>query len=362
MSLIKNKIDELNCNHIYICGAGASSDLIVKWMKIENIHFDGYYDQNRTRKQLNGKPIYGYDCIDRDENAIYIISSSLYRNEIIGELENKGIDKRRIISFKNSAEKQEIVDEVENYLILTIPFWNKNIQRFHNIYQGKKAFIIGNGPSLTIDDLNKLQGEISFGMNSIVSAYKLTQWRPTYYLCCDPITFRNTNPSEIWSRASATTTLFTTIRNAIYADECDYERNIVFMKCILQQPDAEGKTEFSDKADQYVVDCGTTVYIAYQLAAYMGIKTIYLIGVDSNFNNVIYTDGTKKVIGIGNTHAEFIEEEHKEEKKGIYKIDDIECAHKTAKAFCESHGIKIFNATRGGKLEVFPRVNLDSII
>ena len=37
-------------------------------------------------------------------------------------------------------------------------------------------------------------------------------------------------------------------------------------------------------------------------------------------------------------------------------------SYKTAKEYADSHGIKIYNATRGGKLEVYERVNLDEVL
>lgn len=36
-------------------------------------------------------------------------------------------------------------------------------------------------------------------------------------------------------------------------------------------------------------------------------------------------------------------------------------AYKSARLYAENHGIKIYNATRGGELEVFERVNFDDI-
>ena len=36
-------------------------------------------------------------------------------------------------------------------------------------------------------------------------------------------------------------------------------------------------------------------------------------------------------------------------------------AYEKAKRYGDEHGIQIFNATRGGMLEVFPRVTLDSL-
>ena len=37
-------------------------------------------------------------------------------------------------------------------------------------------------------------------------------------------------------------------------------------------------------------------------------------------------------------------------------------AYKVAKQYADDHNIKIYNATRGGKLEVFERVDLDDIL
>ncbi len=36
-------------------------------------------------------------------------------------------------------------------------------------------------------------------------------------------------------------------------------------------------------------------------------------------------------------------------------------AYTEAKRYADTHGIKIYNATRGGKLEVFERVDFDSL-
>ena len=46
---------------------------------------------------------------------------------------------------------------------------------------------------------------------------------------------------------------------------------------------------------------------------------------------------------------------------GVYHVDLIMKGYICAKRFCDEHGIKIYNATRGGKLEVFPRVDFDEV-
>ena len=59
----------------------------------------------------------------------------------------------------------------------------------------KRAWIIGNGPSLNETPLDLLRGEISFGMNGIWRIYKQVRWRPTHYYMVD---FNTSVPREEW--------------------------------------------------------------------------------------------------------------------------------------------------------------------
>ena len=61
----------------------------------------------------------------------------------------------------------------------------KYIRSLRNKYKGKRCFIIGNGPSLGIHDLEKIKGEISFGTHRIYEIFDKTSWRPDYYLAQD---------------------------------------------------------------------------------------------------------------------------------------------------------------------------------
>ena len=50
-----------------------------------------------------------------------------------------------------------------------------------------------------------------------------------------------------------------------------------------------------------------------------------------------------------------------ENTKGIFDIDNATDTFMKLKDFCDAKGVKVFNATRGGKLEVYPRVDFDSL-
>lgn len=52
---------------------------------------------------------------------------------------------------------------------------HRNILKLKNKYQGKRCFIIGNGPSLTAEDLDKLENEICFAANRIYNIFPKTK-------------------------------------------------------------------------------------------------------------------------------------------------------------------------------------------
>ena len=80
-----------------------------------------------------------------------------------------------------------------------------------------------------------------------------------------------------------------------------------------------------------------------QIAVYMGFKEIYLLSCDCDYS------GPKQ-------HFTYYG------MKSDSKAGDIMIlAYQAAKDYADSHGIKIYNATRGGKLEVFEREDFDSL-
>ena len=85
-----------------------------------------------------------------------------------------------------------------------------------------------------------------------------------------------------------------------------------------------------------------------QIAIYMGFKEIYLLGCDNS-----YSDDKNK--------QHFVESGHYDP---TYKTagDRMVVAYMEAKKYADSKNVKIYNATRGGMLEVFPRVDLDEVL
>ena len=66
-----------------------------------------------------------------------------------------------------------------------------NLENLHNLHLNQTAFIVATGPSLTINDLNKLKNEITFSCNKIYLAFNNTEWRPSYYSVIDRLVAKN---------------------------------------------------------------------------------------------------------------------------------------------------------------------------
>ncbi|MEH7401756.1 6-hydroxymethylpterin diphosphokinase MptE-like protein [Gottfriedia acidiceleris] len=218
------------------------------------------------------------------------------------------------------------------------------LKQFKNIHKGERCFIVATGPSLLNSDLEKLKNEITFSMNSIFLAFEETDWRPTYYGIQFTDLFK-----KYKNKIDHLDVRYKFIANVI-SKQFDVSDDYYIYPLDLLNHNMKHKrfhTKFSDDAYAVIYDGYTITYSLIQLAVYMGFNEIYLIGVDCNYSkdkinhfkdyNLVdsnYTSTSEKMIS----------------------------AYNIAKEYADCHNIKIFNATRGGMLEVFERVDLDVVL
>ena len=234
------------------------------------------------------------------------------------------------------------------------------IQRYKNFYDGKRCFIIGNGPSLTIKDLEKLRefGEISIASNSIYNLFPNTEWRPTIYTVHD---FQEIKKTQ--DKISAVKTDLKIVAMSASGRIYDIDGAVLLR---LIEP-IKGKILFSDDISDYVYDGGTVTYVSIQCAVYMGFKEIILLGVDHSFAREMDKDGKITTNSEIKNHFENYQTNdfwgggQKDEEAVIFPTDFATDAFVAAKHYADEHGVRILNATRGGKLEVFERVDFDTL-
>lgn len=222
-------------------------------------------------------------------------------------------------------------------------YYHPEIEKFHNIHKGQRCFIVATGPSLRMEDLDTLKEnqEICFSMNTIFYAFDKTEWRPDYYVMSDyrgfgvygkrlddmsvKAKFLGDNSEAFWKSPHD---------KNIYCYHQHYEY------CYGRLP--KFSNDFSRKS--YVTN---VTYTCMQLAAYMGFKEIYLLGTDFS--------GTSKSVY---KHHHFYAEK---ELTSVNYTELVRAGYNKAKQYTQEQGIKIYNATRGGELEIFERVDFDTV-
>ncbi|OVE74307.1 hypothetical protein BVX94_00790 [bacterium B17] len=220
--------------------------------------------------------------------------------------------------------------------------------------KGKRGFVIGNGPSLKIEDLSKLSGEITIASNRIYLAYNKTDWRPTFYTVADRLLMEKTK-DEIARNIS----LIHAPISSSNLFECSNIRYWLDLGGITADP-MKNPTASDDIA--YGAYAGHSItFFNLELAFHLGLDPIYIIGCDHNYKgekNVIsdqkikeksgknhFIDGYRKVGEIVNPAA----------------IDNMTHAYEHIREFAKLKNITVQNATRGGKLEVFNRTDFDNL-
>lgn len=93
----------------------------------------------------------------------------------------------RIISLEN--ELSNIRDQRLLELSIANTLNSFRIIKLKNRYKNKRCFVIGNGPSLKLDDLNKLKNEFTFASNKIYKIFNQTDWRPSFYFAEDSLIY-----------------------------------------------------------------------------------------------------------------------------------------------------------------------------
>lgn len=231
--------------------------------------------------------------------------------------------------------------------------WGKSLQRLKGAYSGKRCFIIGNGPSLQPEDLDRLVDEYTFAFNRIYCIFDKTMWRPTFY-CTQDAKIAKASAKEIKEKID-TPYIFAPI-NLKWYEDVDIDSDYFFSP----KQAGENVPEFSENIPHYIGVGNTVAYTAMQLAVYMGFSEIYLLGVDHSFHT--YQDQNGNIITDPSAKDYFCAE-YNQDKDTLFvpKLDLSTLSYVAAEKFAENHPVSIYNATRGGKLEVFPRVDFDSL-
>lgn len=232
---------------------------------------------------------------------------------------------------------------------------HRRLRGFKNRFQGERCFIVGNGPSLSIEDLEKIKNEHCFGFNRIYEVFGETSWRPEFYMILDNDVMKKV--SEHIDSVTVKWKLLNIMGKTLGLKSDD--NTIFFCSYGLYRVKefCYQKKTISEDISQYISLNFSVAAAAIEVAIYMGFKEIYIIGLDNNFSRWI----DKK----GKIHFENIED-YKLINAHDYNYfcyqDAVNSCFDCYRKYADNHDIKIINVTRGGNLHSFERRKLEEIL
>jgi len=279
-----------------------------------------------------------------------IIVSVLGREEyILNYLKNELGLQTKIVTFSSTS--------LESNVRTPLPQdeYNKLFSLKGN-FSGNRCFIIGNGPSLNKCDLTLLKNEYTFGVNSIFYKTREMGFKPTFYTVEDNHVIDD-NLTEI-NQLDCQYKFFP----YRYKDQISSSENVYFFNYdqgFFHQSSAYFcSPRFSFNAAKEIFAGQTVTYSNIQLASFLGFTEIYLIGMDFSYTVPASTDIINNTYLSNEADPNHFHPDYfgKGKKWHNPQLDRVLLNYIHAKEVLPYKGIKIINATVGGKLEIFQRV------
>ena len=232
------------------------------------------------------------------------------------------------------------------------------LEELQGIHKGKRAFLVGNGPSLSKAPFDLLANEYTFGMNRIALLFEKTDWRPTYFVGVSSLMIDASlshyhqdfldgidaaKIAFIWHRLSSVSSL-------------NSRKNIVYVNCSetdhIEAEDASPEI-WSDDITVRVSKFGTSMLSALQIAAWMGFDPLYLVGVDG-----FYQDYK------GKDDPNHFDKDYRG-KHGNTDFEKVNAAHRKAFEITKKvlkGRVKVYDATQARGHKIFQKRNLLKVL
>lgn len=229
-------------------------------------------------------------------------------------------------------------------------------------HAGRRAFVVGNGPSLSRQDLGLLAGELWFVSNGFWRHPVLEKVQPVALALCDPAYFSG---APRWDAE------FAGIRGAIREGLFLVPRPAhgTIQQRGLLPGDRTYYCEFFGSMARLagfsydlagpLPNCQTVTLFSIMIALHMGCNPIYLLGMDHDFlvnpARASHFYQGDQVPASDDRYEDWPYDRLLEAVLNMWK------GYRNLKAVAEGHGKRILNATAGGYLDVFERVQFEGL-
>lgn len=271
--------------------------------------------------------------------------------------------------LKRRAEIE--IERVQRYAAHTGLYRNDDDQAFlelHNRFKNQPGFVIGNGPSLSIDDLDRIHagGWPSIASNKIYLAFENTSWRPDLLTVADKLVVGDV--CETWRELDLLKIAPAHYRTQIQGPEHQAMRgrNIFFRTIPTRRTAPETyRPKFSHNPLMGIFVGQTVTVLNIQLAYWLGCDPIYLIGIDGKYTVSEGRDRDRDYGTVAVTGTELNHFHDAYRKPGVRWSIPQPDLHEKEYEVCarELHHVerRIYNASRKSWVKAFQRLDLDDI-
>jgi hypothetical protein len=271
---------------------------------------------------------------------------------------------KRILSFETREKFYIRRKKILNLLLKLTPIRGYfRLRKIRNKYKGKRCFIFGNGPSLNKMDLELFKNEYTWGSNRCYLLYDKISWKHNFFISVDTRVLPDISDevNDLVKKLPETTFFFPF---RFYKDSVIKSFENIYFYNEIDTLDYS----MSLDAASWVSSVCTVTIAAIQMAVYLGFEEIYLVGCDTSYTippTVKYENNDPfLIISTKDDDPNHFDSKYfgAQSKWHDPHVDRMIAHYKHVKEICDKNKIKIFNATVGGNLEVFTRVNYLDIL
>jgi hypothetical protein len=251
--------------------------------------------------------------------------------------------------------------------------YGHRLKKFKDLHKGQRCFIIGNGPSINQQDLTRLKDEVTFVVNWFALHEQYQEIDPTYYCISATAFFRDGNAQLRGYNNKLHRLLHDKTGNAMkflnynvkpYVEHHNplpghqvYYLNHAYYMYISKIGISRDITREVHHGNTVIID------FCLQMALYMGFSEVYLLGCDCTIQypapespgSHFHTDNPEWNL------FKKLEPGDDPQKHSDSWYNNVIKNYEMVKDAFERQGRKVYNASAGGRLEVFERVNYDEL-
>lgn len=227
-------------------------------------------------------------------------------------------------------------------------------------HSGKPALVIGNGPSLNLQDLSKIDRFISFGANSFFLKSLKTGIHPDFLTVEDPLPAED-NAEELSSFLHSRKIAPFDLRY-VFGDSAGY----TYLNFVRAYRPLVGRwfPRFANDGSLALFWGGTVIYMNLQLAAHMGCNPIYLTGMDLAYDIPQSAEINGDIITSADDDPNHFDPTYFGKGKRWHLPHTAVMQHCVAYAYkaLKRKGFDLYNLTEGGNLMGVPRQSFDDVV